>query len=157
MAGFLRGGSRPPARSGGNHQREAFNEKVSKMSPMGGEKKSPMHEGGGGETKITHHPDGSHTVSHHDGEMSEHPNAGHMAAKIHSKHSDGEVGNLHAHEMGATTHHAGMDGEVNGPMEHGSAEEGAEHLGQMMGDGAENETSSTEPDDEMPSEDASGY
>lgn len=144
---FMDGKQKSPM-SGGNRERESFGKKVSSMSSskMGGEKpKSPMMgEGGGSKTSIEHHPDGSHTVTHHDGEVSEHPNHGHMAAHLHAKHAGGEVGNMHAHEGGATTHHVGPDGSVQGPMEHGSPQEGADHMASMMSDGPENETSSVE-------------
>lgn len=112
----------------------------------------PMHGGEGKETKIEHHeppmPDGTkHTVHHADGEVSKHPNAGHMAAHMHAKHEGGEVGNMHSDGMGGvTTHHVGPDGEVNGPEAHQSPEEGGEHLASVMS-GEENEMpNDNEPD-----------
>lgn len=93
-----------------------------------------MHAGGGDgkETKIIHHPSGEHEVHHADGEVSKHPNAGHMAAHIHAKHAGGEVGNMHSDGGAVTTHNVGPDGEVAGPMEHASPEDGANHLAMMM-------------------------
>lgn len=143
---FMDGKKKSPM-SNGNREREGFNKKVADISaskPGGESKKSPMSEGSGSSTKIDHHPDGSHTVTHHDGEVSEHPTHGHMAAHLHAKHTGGEVANMHAHEAGATTHHVGVDGVVEGPNEHGSVQEGADHMAAMMGDGPNNETSSVE-------------
>ena len=96
--------------------------------------KAPMmpHGGEGNETKIIHHPDGTHEMHHSDGEVSKHPNAGHMAAHLHAKHAGGEVGNMHSDGGKVTTHHVGADGEVNGPTEHASPEEGGNHLAMMM-------------------------
>lgn len=126
--------------SGGNKQREGFTKSVSEMKPPSekGASMRPEKGGGSGKTEITHNPDGSHSVMHHDGEKSEHPNAGHMAAHLHAKHEGGEVGNMHATpEGGAVTHHVGMDGMVEGPMDHASPEEGANHMATMMGGGSD--------------------
>lgn len=131
MAGFLKGGPRPG--SGPPKGAHSFLSKSSSNMPMPHAPEPQMHAGVGKETKITHHPDGSHEVQHSDGEVSKHPNVGHMAAHMHAKHAGGEVGNMH-HEGGmVTTHHVGPDGEVSGPNEHASPEEGANHLAMMMG------------------------
>lgn len=141
MAGFLKGGPRP----GGSPPKGAhsFLSKSSSNMPMP-HMAEPQAHGDGKQTTITHHPSGEHEVHHSDGEVSKHPNAGHMAAHLHAKHGGGEVGNMHSDGGAVTTHHVGPDGEVSGPMEHASPEEGANHLAMMMGG-----------DHEMP-EDSSG-
>ena len=127
-----------------NTQREAFGKKVAEhmKSGAGGEHGSAGGEGGHsspviGESKISHHEDGSHSVEHHDGEKTHHPSAGHMGVHMAAKHDGGEHGHIMPHGGGATTHHADMNGEVHGPDEHGSFEEGANHLNGAIGDGAE--------------------
>lgn len=152
--GFMRGGMRPktsspgrdpfPKKSGSSHMPMPPHMPPS-PSAMGADK--PEHSGAGEETRIIHHPNGEHEVHHADGEVSKHPNSGHMAAHIHAKHMSGEVGNMHSDGMGGpvTTHHVGPDGEVSGPVEHGTPEEGAGHLASMMSVGMENEGG--EPDE----------
>ena len=132
MAGFLKGGPRPgSAPPKGAH---GFMSRSSSNMPMPHMSAPPQmpHEGGGKQTTITHHPDGSHEIHHSDGETSKHPNAGHAAAHFHAKHDGGDVGNMHSDGGMVTTHHVGPDGEVNGPTEHASPEEGANHLAMMM-------------------------
>lgn len=123
-----------------NNQREAFQKKVAEHKP-GGEM---QHEGEGqhsspavGTSTVTHHEDGSHSVSHHDGEKTHHPTAAHMGMHMAGKHDGGEHGHIAPHPAGATTHHVGMDGEVQGPHDHGSEEEAYSHLKGSIGDGAE--------------------
>lgn len=145
--GFLRGGMRPAGRG-----RESSMKKSGSDSPM------PMRHnpiaastesgstGGGEETKIVHHPDGQHEVHHADGEVTKHPSAGHMAAHLHARHSGGQAGNMESDGMGGPvkTHIAGADGEVSGPDDHATPEDGAAHLAQAMSGGMDNEGS--EPD-----------
>jgi hypothetical protein len=88
--------------------------------------------GAGEETKIIHHPGGEIEIHHSGGEVTKHPNAGHAAAHFHAKHMGGDVANMHSDGGMVTTHHVGPDGEVNGPTEHASPEEGANHLASMM-------------------------
>lgn len=137
MAGFLKGGPRPnrmPGPPKGAHQ---FLSRSSSNMPMPPHQ-APSMQGDGKETKIIHHPDGTHEIHHSDGEVTKHPNAGHAAAHFHAKHSGGEVANMHSDGGTVTTHHVGPDGEVNGPMEHASPEEGANQMASMMnGDGNE--------------------
>lgn len=117
-----------------HYQRMAFKEHMGSMSKPGGGEKS-----GGeatGKTEVHHMADGGVHVEHHDGEKSDHPSMGHAAMHMAAKHDGGEHGHIHAHpEGGATTHNVGMDGQVNGPEEHGSVGEAADHLSGMMGDG----------------------
>ena len=124
--------------SGGNVQREAFNARAGKMEAEPKAKGGPVAEsadGGEPTTQITHHADGSKTAVHSDGETSEHPHSGHLAMHLHAKHEDGEALHAHKHMDGVTTHHVGMDGQVQGPHEHASAEEAGEHMKSMLGDG----------------------
>lgn len=130
---------------GMNAQREAFGKKVAdhmkagagdhnmNEGSKGGEHSSPVI----GESKIAHHEDGSHTVTHHDGETTHHPSGGHMGVHMAAKHDGGEHGHIMPHGGGATTHHSDIGGEVHGPDEHGSFEEAANHLNGAIGDGAE--------------------
>lgn len=122
----------------GNYQRAAFEKHVKGM-PQPSHEGAPGMSGGSsesGRTTIRHMSDGSHQVDHHDGEKSQHPNAGHMAMHMAAKHDGGEHGHIHAKpEGGADTHHVGMDGQVTGPEEHGSVPEAANHIEGMMGDG----------------------
>lgn len=131
MAGFLKGGPRPgsSAPPKGAH---SFMSRSSSNMPMPHMPEPPAAHGDGKETKIIHKPDGSHEVQHSDGEISKHPTAGHMAAHMHAKHAGGEVGNMHSEGGAVTTHHVGPDGEVSGPTEHASPEEGSNHLAMMM-------------------------
>lgn len=119
-----------------NHEREAFGKKVAAMPKPGGEGE---HAGGGGgnKTTIEHHPDGSHTIHHADGETTgPHKHMGEAMMHLHAKHMDGGGGHMHAKpEGGATTHHTDGTGMVEGPHEHDSAEAGGEHLGNALGDG----------------------
>ena len=128
-----------------NAQRDNFKARVAEHMKAGagdhnmkegdankGEHPSPVI----GESKIMHHEDGSHSVEHHDGEKTHHPSGGHMGVHMAAKHDGGDHGHIHVHGGGATTHHVGMDGEVKGPDEHGSAGEGLSHLDGAIGDGA---------------------
>lgn len=119
---------------GGNHEREAFREKVSKVSPMGGDK-MPAKESGGssGETSIKHEADGTHTVKHADGEETKHPNMGHALMTVHAKHSASEGHHIESHPDGKhTSHHADMAGMVSGPHEHEDGKALMDHMGQMV-------------------------
>lgn len=125
-----------------NNQREAFKGKVAEHM-KGGAGDHNMKEGAGeehsspviGTSTVNHHEDGSHSVEHHDGEKSHHPSGGHMGVHMAAKHDGGDHGHIHMHGGGTTTHHAGMDGQVQGPDEHGSFEEAANHLNGAIGDG----------------------
>lgn len=125
--------------SGGNTQREAF---MGKAMGGGGKDKgetkvkgpAPEKSGDGSTTTITHNGDGSHTVEHADGEHSEHPSMGHLAMHMHGKHEGGMAMHAAAHDSGVTTHHVGHDGMVEGPHEHGSADEAGEHMKSMLGE-----------------------
>lgn len=124
--------------SGGNKQREAFGEKASKMPSGGKDRTDPKvageHEGSGNTTTITHNGDGTHTAQHSDGETSEHPSMGHLAMHMHGKHEGGMAMHAHHDGMGVTTHHVGHDGMVEGPHQHGSADEAGEHMKQVLGE-----------------------
>lgn len=144
-----------------NAQREHFKGQVAEhMKVQAGGGDHNMDEGGDGHTHIEHHepgktpegaPEGTmHTIHHPDGEVSHHPNMGHAAMYLASKHDGGEHGHIHAHGAGATTHHVGIDGEVQGPHEHESEDEAFNHLKSSIGENAGMEHA--EPDgDEAPS------
>lgn len=141
-------------RPSGGRGRESSMKKTGSDAPMPS-RPNPMAAdsehgtSGGQETKIIHHPDGQHEVHHADGEVTKHPSAGHMAASIHAKHGSGQVGNMENDGMGGpiTTHSVGSDGEVSGPQEHATPEEGAGHLAQLMS-GMDNEGSEPDGGDE---------
>lgn len=142
--GFLRGGMRPGKSRGSMSKIGNDAPMPDRHNPMAADSEGGM---GGNETKIVHHPNGEHEVHHADGEVTKHPSAGHMAAHLHAKHGGGgDVGNMESDGMGGTvtTHHVGPDGEVSGPNEHASPDEGAAHLAQMCGGGMDSEGS--EPD-----------
>lgn len=144
MAGFLKGAPRPgSAPPKGAH---SFMSRSSSNMPMPHMQQPPMGNGGGKESKIIHHPDGSHEVHHADGDVSKHPNAGHMAAHMHARHDGGEVGNMHSDGGMVTTHHVGPDGEVSGPTEHASPQDGASHLAMAMNGDAGEMPMGAEPD-----------
>lgn len=133
-----------------NHQREQFQQKVKehmqtnrdKDMEHAGEERHLDH------TKIEHHEEGKHpqgapegtmhTIHHHDGEVSHHPTMGHAAMHLAAKHDGGEHGHIMPHPGGgATTHHVGMDGEVQGPHTHPSEDEGYDHLKGNIGEASE--------------------
>jgi hypothetical protein len=124
-----------------NIQRENFGKKVAEhMKSSGGGERHGSGEGAGkSESRIEHHGDGTHTIHHHDGETSgPHPSMAHAGMHMAGKHDGGEHGHIMPHAGGgATTHHVGMDGMVEGPHEHGSEEDGYDHLKQNIGDGAD--------------------
>ena len=127
-----------------NAQRENFKNKVAEHMKGGAAGGHPGAEHGAehaspviGKSTVSHHEDGSHSVEHHDGEKSQHPSGAHLGMHMASKHDGGEHGHIMPHAAGATTHHVGMDGEVQGPQEHGSEDEAYSHLKGSIGDGAE--------------------
>ena len=146
---FGKGATRSDSKPGaGLHAQRGATEHLANERSMPGQSE--------GETTITHHGPGmkhpetgepiAHTVNHADGEVSHHPSASHMAAHMAAKHDGGEHGHIHSHESGATTHHAGLDGEVSS-AEHPSVEEGMDHLGgEMGGEGEMPETEGYEGD-----------
>lgn len=154
-------GKEKPRQSGGNVQRESLGS--GKAMP-----EAKTHGGEGGSessTTIQHHADGSHTVQHHDGETSEHPSTGHMLMGLHAKHESGDGMHVHKHDgmpnhphegmephHAVTTHHVGMDGQVEGPTHHGSVDEAGQHMQQVMGeDGGNDAVSGMSPmDSEIP-------
>ncbi len=127
-----------------NTQREAFGKKVAEHM-KGGAGDHNMTDGKDGKVEhsspvigtstVHHHEDGSHSVEHHDGEQTHHPSGGHMGVHMAAKHDGGEHGHIHVHGGGATTHHIGADGEVQGPHDHESASDGMAHLDGAIGDG----------------------
>ena len=121
MAGFMDGKKK---QSGGNVQREKFGGGSNKAVPEPKTKSdigvgdTPMNDGDGDEptTTITHHADGSHSVMHADGDMSDHPTIEDAMAGIHAKHG------------GDLTQMLGEDG-GNGSMEMSDGMEPPRHHG----------------------------
>jgi hypothetical protein len=145
----LMDGKKKDYSSGGNTQRQKFNSEVSGLSSKKAKPETKAHAGeepgtgeGGGITTITHHGDGTHSVMHHDGETTEHPSTGHMLMGLHAKHEMGGGGHMHSHggmegaEGSVTTHHVGMDGEVQGPHHHADEMAAGEHLANALGEGS---------------------
>ena len=93
MAGFMDGKKK---QSGGNVQREKFGSHAggkampedTKVKGAVGVGDTPMNDGDGDEptTTITHQADGTHSVMHADGDMSDHPTIEDAMAGIHAKH-----------------------------------------------------------------------
>lgn len=145
----LMDGKKKDYSSGGNTQRQKFNSEVSGLSSKKAKPETKAHAGGlppedgeGSKTTITHHEDGSHSVMHHDGEETHHPSTGHMLMGMHAKHEMGGGGHMHAHggmegaEGSVTTHHVGMDGEVQGPHHHADEQSAGQHLADALGEGS---------------------
>ncbi len=87
MAGFLKGGPRPPSRmSGPPKGARSFLDRSSSSMPMP-MMHPPMHDDqpAGEETKIIHLPSGEYEVHHADGDVTKHPNADHMTAHLGAK------------------------------------------------------------------------
>lgn len=129
---------------GGNVQRAAFGAKAAGSKDRTDTKiKTPpgdslKGEGDSSTTTITHNPDGTHTVKHADGEESMHPSIGHLSMALSGKHDGGNAMHVQDKDGSFATHHVGMDGAVEGPNEHGSADEAAEHMKQTLGMDGEN-------------------
>lgn len=131
-----------------NAQREAFKGKVEEHMKTGAGA-GELHMGGDGKkTTVEHHGDGTHTVHHADGEKSgPHPSMAHAAMHMAGKHDGGEHGHIMPHPGGgATTHHVGVDGEVQGPHDHESEQDGYSHLQENIGDGAGGGKMPSEPE-----------
>lgn len=114
--------------------------------------KMPTNEGESGNeehiTTITHHADGTHSMSSH-GEESEHPDHLHMLAHLGHHVTGGD-----AHHV---THHDGMEAHSHMVHEGGEHEDGGdnphESLDKMLGADSEHEA---EPEDEQESAPAYG-
>lgn len=146
----------PKKPSGGNAQRERFNEESTK-NPAPKAKPASEPDGDESTTTIKHNGDGSYTATHSDGETSEHPNMGHLAMALHAKHGDGEAMHVQKGMDGVTTHHVGLDGQVQGPDQHGTMDEATQHMTQMLGeDGGNGAIEMTDGADAMPPEKSVG-
>lgn len=88
-----------------------------------GEKMSSMHD----------HGDGSfHTMK--DGAREEHPDMGHALMAMASHHKP-EGKHFHAHHDGMSVHsHGSAAGEHDGPNEHASTDEAADHMKNYLSD-----------------------
>jgi hypothetical protein len=101
----------------------------------------PERDGGGedGEkTVIHHHPDGKHSVEHHDGETTGphehlHEAFAHISAKHHPDEGHSHV--MHNQDGSHTSHHV-KDGAVSGPHEHDNLDSVHAKMEETAGDGA---------------------
>jgi hypothetical protein len=126
-------------RSGGNRQRESFASKA--MSPKEDKPSSaaaPSQEAAklevpSGSTVITRTPEGGYTAKHADGEETSHPSLGHLAMTMHAKNEEGDAMHVNSKDGMFSSHRVGADGMVEGPNDHGSADEAAEHMKSSMG------------------------
>lgn len=97
-----------------------------KESSKGESGGAPEHEGG--ETVITHHGDGSHSV---DGER--HPTHLHAMAALGHKMTGGDKHHIMHHDgMSARGHMIHEDGQHDGPHEYNSAEDAKNSLSQFF-------------------------
>lgn len=87
MAGFLKGGPRPPMRGGSSPKpAHAFSSgPSSRMPPPVMRDASQDGEDDGTQTKIIHLPSGEYEVHHADGDVTKHPNAEHMTEHLGAK------------------------------------------------------------------------
>jgi hypothetical protein len=69
--------------------------------------------------------------------------AGHMKA-MHSE-TGGKHAHIHSDGFSHTTHHVGEDGQVQGPHEHGSAEEAADAMKNFLSEEAQESPSGMAP------------
>lgn len=99
----------------------------SEMPEHGGE-----HEGGG-HMQIHDHGDGTYHSVSKDGEKTEHPHVGHLAAHV-AHHHEPEAAHSHVmhHEDGTHTSHHAKDGQVSGPHDHENLEGLKSHMDQFL-------------------------
>lgn len=94
---------------------------------------------GGSHIAIHSHGDGTYHTETHDGEREEHPTLGH--ALMHAAHHhepDGKHAHVKHDGVSMQSHHAGEDGNVEGPHDHENIEALKDHLGRFF-DEEENE------------------
>lgn len=105
--------------------------------PMGekdGSGSSPAGEDGEPTMTIHSHGDGTHHSVTADGERTEHPHAGHLAAHVAHHHMPEAKHMVHSHDgiSEHTTHHVAEDGETQGPHSHANLEAVKDHLNQFF-------------------------
>jgi hypothetical protein len=122
-----------------NTQRANASDRVKPMSPPPAEPKGKPEAGGSGSdahTTLHDHGDGTFHTESHDGERTDHPSIGHAVVHIASRHAEGGK-HMHIHHDGGShvSHHAGEDGQAQGPDEHADTEALKQHVGEFFGDG----------------------
>jgi hypothetical protein len=119
---------------------------ASKGKPMSKPMSAPkpempeMSEGtdGASHTTLHDHGDGTFHTEGHDGAQEQHPHIGHALMHMAAKHSEGKHMHVHHDGMSMTSHHhMGEGGKPEGPHEHGSSDEAADKMKEVMGDGME--------------------
>lgn len=92
MAGFLKGGPRPPMRGGSSSSGHSI---ASRPAPHMPSRPMPDVMGNGGDgaekTEIIHLPSGEYEVHHADGDVTKHANADEMTTHLGSKLGGGEM------------------------------------------------------------------
>jgi hypothetical protein len=106
---------------------------------------------GGVHTTLHDHGDGTFHTEGHDGSREEHPHIGHALVHMGAKHSEGVHMHVHHDGMGMTSHHhMGGGGQPEGPHEHASADEAADHMKMVMGEGEQDGEGGRDQYDEEP-------
>lgn len=125
-----------------NPQRAKFADKMNADKPKMPEAKPAMAKKpdeenmSGNMSELHDNGDGSFKTKTSDGEETEHPHIGHALMHMASKHAEGKHMHIHEDGMGMVSHHHMGHGNVEGPHEHGSADEAGDHVKDVMGDGA---------------------
>ena len=138
-----------PVDSRGKHhpnvQRAMGADKIASMpksKPMGGmpakknEAPGAMEtEGGGAHTTLHDHGDGTFHTETHDGERTEHPHIGHALVHMGAKHSP-MAKHTHIHSEGGshTMHHAGEDGQAQGPHDAANLDDLKSSMDKFLGE-----------------------
>jgi len=111
-------------------------EKRERPEMKAGAEDHPEH-GDGKTTTITHNEDGSHTVNHADGEVSEHPDHLHLASHLAHKLSGGDKHHIVHHDgMEAHSHSVHEDGQHE-DHEGNSAEDAKNAMDKFLGEEAQ--------------------
>lgn len=104
----------------------------------------------GAATELHDKGDGTFHTKTSDGEETDHPHIGHALMHIASKHSTGKHFHAHHDGMGITTHHHnGEGGKAEGPTEHGSSDDAAGEMKNVMdgSGGDQDQMADAAPDD----------
>ncbi|MGH9345053.1 MAG: hypothetical protein ACRD19_14995 [Terriglobia bacterium] len=88
---------------------------------------------GAAETTLHDHGDGTFHTESHDGERAEHPSIGHALMHLAAKHSGGKHMHIHHDGEAMTSHHVDEQGDIEGPHEHETPEDLADHVSNVMG------------------------
>lgn len=131
-----------------NPQRAKFSDRMNEGKPkpaMPGASK-PMAakpaetKAPGATSELSDNGDGTFHTKTPDGKEMDHEHIGHALMHIASKHAEGKHVHVHEDGMGMVSHHHMGHGDVQGPHEHGSADEAGDHVKDVMGDGMDTES-----------------